>query len=173
MAFKKGCTPWNKGREIGKTHPQMGFQKGNAYWDNPQTRSTQLKKGVQLSPETQFQIGHVPRLDNRRSFAGDQNPAWKGGIEFRKKSDRAYDDSAYMEWRKQVKNRDGWKCKIASKDCHGRLEAHHILPWRDYPELRYETNNGITLCQAHHPRKRAEEKRLAPLFQELVTVLKD
>ena len=28
--------------------------------------------------------------------------------------------------------------------------------------------NGITLCQAHHPRKRAEEKRLVPVLQRLV-----
>ncbi len=48
--------------------------------------------------------------------------------------------------------------------------VHHILGFTAYPELRYEINNGITLCQAHHPLKRAEEKRLAPVFQELVSV---
>ena len=34
-------------------------------------------------------------------------------------------------------------------------------------------NNGITLCFAHHPRKRAEEKRLSPYFMELVSVSKE
>jgi len=51
----------------------------------------------------------------------------------------------------------------------GKIKAHHILSWKDFPELRYETNNGITLCQAH-PLKRAEEKRLIPFFQGLVPV---
>ena len=55
-------------------------------------------------------------------------------------------------------------------DCNGRIEAHHILPWRNFVELRYDVNNGITLCLAHHPRARAEEKRLIPTFQELVSV---
>ena len=41
------------------------------------------------------------------------------------------------------------------------------------PKLRYEINNGITLYHAHHLRKRAEEKRLAPIFQELVSVSKE
>lgn len=77
-----------------------------------------------------------------------------------------------IEWTKNVKNRDNWSCRIADNNCGGRLEAHHILRWVDYPELRYEVNNGITLCHAHHPRKRAEEKRLVPTFMELVTVLK-
>ena len=78
----------------------------------------------------------------------------------------------YREWRMSVFKRDNFKCKIANEDCKGRLEAHHILPWRDYVELRYQINNGITLCHAHHPRKRAEEKLLMPKFQELIGVPK-
>lgn len=62
--------------------------------------------------------------------------------------------------------------KINNKDCEGKLEAHHILSWKDYPELRYDINNGITLCHAHHPKKRAEEKRLSPYFMELVSASK-
>ena len=77
-------------------------------------------------------------------------------------------DGRYIEWMKQVKNRDKWKCRISNEDCSGRLEAHHILPWSQSPELRYEVNNGISLCHYHHPRKREEEKRLIPVFQEMV-----
>lgn len=76
--------------------------------------------------------------------------------------------SAHRDWSKNVKNRDGWKCKISNGDCSGRLEAHHILGWKSYPELRYQTNNGIALCHFHHPRKRADEKKLSPYFQSLV-----
>lgn len=79
----------------------------------------------------------------------------------------------YSNWRKQVWLRDNFKCKIANPDCSGRIEAHHILGWTAYPELRYQLNNGITLCHAHHPRKRAEEKRLTPYFQGLVPVSKE
>ena len=87
-----------------------------------------------------------------------------------KKQER--NDSAYSEWRRQVWLRDNFKWKIANPDCKGKIEAHHILGWSLYPELRYQINNGITLCHAHHPRVRAEEKRLAPIFQELVSVSK-
>lgn len=79
---------------------------------------------------------------------------------------------AYKEWRKRVWLRDNFMCKIANPDCAGRIEVHHILGYTEYPELRYEINNGITLCHAHHPRKRAEEKRLSPYFQELVSASK-
>ena len=76
---------------------------------------------------------------------------------------------AYSDWRKNVWQRDNYKCRI-NENCQGRLEAHHILSWEKFPELRYKINNGILLCHAHHPRVRAEEKRLAPTFQELVSV---
>jgi hypothetical protein len=81
-------------------------------------------------------------------------------------------DTKYKYWMLSVKKRDHWKCRIADKNCKGSLEAHHILGWIEYPELRYKINNGITLCRAHHPKKRAEEKRLSPYFQELVSVSK-
>lgn len=74
----------------------------------------------------------------------------------------------YVKWRKSVYERDNHKCRIYNKDCNGRIEAHHILSWSQYPELRYEINNGITLCRAHHPFKRAEENKLISFFQKLV-----
>lgn len=75
----------------------------------------------------------------------------------------------HREWSLQVKSRDNWKCRITNQDCNGRMEAHHILNWKDYPELRYQLNNGITLCHFHHPRKRIDEERYVKAFQELVT----
>lgn len=182
MKFTKGYVPWNKGlkgcqiswskglklKELGYTH---GFQNGHKHSNNPRSIATRIKKGEHISTKTEFQKRQPSWNKGLKGiYSGDKNPCWRGGIEFRKKSDRAFDDSAYMEWRKKVKDRDNWKCRIADKNCKGKLESHHILPWRDHPELRYEINNGITLCHAHHPRKRAEEKRLSPYFQEIVSV---
>lgn len=76
--------------------------------------------------------------------------------------------SAYFYWRQEVWKRDGWKCKI-NKDCNGRIEAHHIYNWTDYTQLRYNINNGITLCHLHHPRKWKDEERLIPYFKKLIT----
>lgn len=89
------------------------------------------------------------------------------------KTDRVHMyDTRYKYWMQAVKNRDGWKCRLSNGSCSGRLEAHHIMGWKEHPRARYQLNNGITLCLAHHPRKRVEEKRLAPTFVELVSVSK-
>ena len=100
---------------------------------------------------------------------GEKSGRWiKDRTKLAKHQER--NDMAYKDWRNKVRKRDGWKCRINSEHCKGKVIAHHILPWIDYPEERYNINNGITLCQAHHPRKRAEEKRLIPFFMGLVPV---
>ena len=83
--------------------------------------------------------------------------------------DRIFNDPLQKQWSREVKNRDNWECQINDKYCSGKVIAHHILTWKDCPELRYTINNGITLCHTHHPRKRVEEKRLVPFFTELIS----
>ena len=54
------------------------------------------------------------------------------------------------EWRKAVLEHDKdtcQKCGITKN-----LVAHHILPWALFPELRFEVENGITLCRSCHKR---------------------
>ena len=109
-------------------------------------------------------LGVKNRGENHWKWKTDRTQIKQGSIERR--------SPKYKEWRKSVCDRDKWKCKINNQDCSGRLEVHHILGFTDYPELRYEINNGIALCHAHHPRKRAEEKQLIQIFTELVVVQK-
>ena len=93
---------------------------------------------------------------------------WKGGISEFYRDKHSLMNPEYIEWRKAVFIRDNFKCRIASEHCKGRLEVHHILRYKDYPEERYNVNNGITLCHAHHPRKKKDEAELSPYFQNLV-----
>lgn len=94
----------------------------------------------------------------------------KDRTQLKKKDQRGYwgTDTASREWSKNVKNRDNWKCKMSNDDCNGRLEAHHILEYAKHPELRYDINNGITLCHFHHPLKQSEVERLTPYFTNLI-----
>lgn len=107
--------------------------------------------------------------DSQRGQFGELSRRWiKDRTKVRIDVDNERGGPLNKQWSRSVKNRDGWKCRISNKDCSGRLESHHILGWKDHPELRYEVNNGITLCHFHHPRKRNDELRLSPYFQTLV-----
>jgi len=114
---------------------------------------------------------HAKHCNKHKSKVGAEHHNWiSDRCKLKKEGDRR--SSAYKAWRKSVQLRDKFKCRIADNNCGGKIEVHHILSYRDFPELHYEINNGITLCHAHHPRQRAEEKRLIPTFQELVSVSK-
>lgn len=108
------------------------------------------------------------KCSEHRGMRGKDNPKWISDRTLLKDDTKERGGQLHREWSKNVKNRDNWKCKISNSDCYGRIEAHHILGWTAYPELRYDINNGITLCHAHHPRKRIDEAKLSPFFQSLV-----
>lgn len=56
-----------------------------------------------------------------------------------------------VQWSLSIRNRDGNKCtKCGTTE---KLHAHHIVPWKDNEELRYELSNGITLCNSCHKKE--------------------
>ncbi len=117
-----------------------------------------------------------PKMENRRRGETHYNwgkfrensPCWIADRTKLKTDDRrSIKNNCWVE---DCKKRDGYKCKIGNSECCGQLEVHHILSWKDHPELRHDLNNGITLCHFHHPRKRAEEKALQPYFKNLLQI---
>lgn len=63
----------------------------------------------------------------------------------------ARSSSAYKLWRSTVFERDDYTCQKCGKH-GGDLQAHHIENFRDNLNLRYDINNGVTLCkQCHTP----------------------
>ena len=53
-------------------------------------------------------------------------------------------------WKKKVKERDNYTCQICGKKIQGKnCHAHHILP-RQIKGMRWDIDNGITLCYQHH-----------------------
>jgi predicted restriction endonuclease len=59
---------------------------------------------------------------------------------------------SYRFWRENILRRDNYTCQSCGiKKGNGkRIEAHHIKPAIKCPELRFDINNGITLCVSCH-----------------------
>lgn len=137
--------------------PKSAFKKGNIPWSNGKKMSSETLKKMSISA--------LNRYKNK-----ENHPRYKKDRDSLCKNEKKHLDTKYKIWMLNVKKRDNFKCRLSGIKCKGRLEAHHIFNWTEYSELRYVINNGITLCQAHHPKGRAEEKRMIPIFQELLSV---
>lgn len=148
-----GQTPWNKGKT------------GHLSQETKE-KISRSRRGKKLIRTEEGKASFSQKM------SGPNNPRWvadRSQVDMNKRRNWSIECVA---WREKVFSRDDYECTMSDGTCEGQLEAHHILSWKEYPEFRFEINNGITLCHAHHPRKRAEEKRLAPDFQRLVSVSK-
>jgi hypothetical protein len=58
----------------------------------------------------------------------------------------------HNKWRNSVMSRDKYTCKRCGYKGSRKkdIQAHHIKTFANYPTLRYEVNNGITLCKKCH-----------------------
>jgi 5-methylcytosine-specific restriction endonuclease McrA len=74
-------------------------------------------------------------------------PNWKGGKTSEIRKLRA--SLEYELWRESVFIRDNYTCQKTSQK-GGRLVAHHINNFADFPELRTSIQNGITLSEKVH-----------------------
>ena len=154
--------PINSGKKLPKLSEKYKG-KGNPMYGK---HAWNYKRNMNDYPQMGFQKGH--KCLNH--MIGENHYRWIKDRDLINIKER--NNSEYRQWRYQIFKRDRHICKINNKDCKGKVIAHHILSWKDHPELRYNINNGITLCQAHHPLRRAEEKRLIPFFMDLVPVSK-
>lgn len=129
-------------------------------------------KGKSCRDETKQKIsisGNIKRpwMIGNTFSKGEKNGRYIKDRTKLKKSDRRW-DTASQEWWKNCKIRDNWQCRLKNSECSTKIEVHHIYSWKDFPELRYDLDNGITLCTKHHPRKRSEEIRLRDFFKSLI-----
>ena len=108
----------------------------------PEVKEAQRLNGIAVMAR----VGTLPHpLDRYRR--GPQVNTWRGGIT--SEYVRARNSPATKEWRKAVFTRDGYACVACGSSNHD-LEADHIQPFSLFPELRYEINNGRTLCKPCH-----------------------
>jgi 5-methylcytosine-specific restriction endonuclease McrA len=103
-------------------------------------------KGKKMPIETRQKISKT-NISKR-----EQSHLWKGGITPINKTIRT--SIEYKLWRESVFKRDDYTCVwCGSRNGNGKtiiLNADHIKPFADYPELRFAIDNGRTLCVPCH-----------------------
>jgi 5-methylcytosine-specific restriction endonuclease McrA len=165
--FKKGQIPWNKTEKVYINCKQCSKEMRLANWQVKKGTKFCSKECSRLGTEYKglFQKGHsdlVPsesrghseetkakmrEINRQNAKYGSEHPLWQGGArEQRKREMKGY---PYRDWRTAVFTRDNWTCQCCGIR-GGYLEADHIKPWCAFPDLRYDVNNGRTVCRPCH-----------------------
>jgi hypothetical protein len=97
------------------------------------------RNGLNLSDEA--------RRRKSERFSGANSPSWKGGIT--PENARVRTSREMKAWRKAVFQRDDFTCRECSTR-GGDMNAHHVKPFCTHPELRFEIDNGLTVCEPCH-----------------------
>lgn len=101
--------------------------------------------GRKASTATRAKLSTVLKA---RAPKGADHYKWKGGKPWKR-----FTEPQYIEWRTAVLERDAYVCQQCHRTCNKNergLAAHHIKPYADFPELRYDVANGMTLCRQCH-----------------------
>lgn len=129
MGFQPGHEPyndWSKVNELLKTDPEVKRR-----WIQAKTGKTAWNKGL---TKDKYPNGIV---------CGPEHGNWKSNAR------GIRDLSVYRELRVAVFKRDDYTCQ----NCHkrgGKLNMHHIIPFRDDESLGLSQDNCITLCRSCH-----------------------
>ena len=88
----------------------------------------------------------IAKANTGRRKKDPKTPEWK----------RIRCSKSWLKWRKEVFERDDYTCQecgIRNKKGLGKtieLNPHHIKSVKNYPNLVFEVDNGITLCRSCH-----------------------
>jgi len=129
-------------------------------WPHPKRRETREKirsalLGVPF-PEARRQnisracLGRTPWNKGKKhpKVSGPRSNFWRGGVSA--VHVRLRSSLEYKIWRRAVFERDNYTCVWCGDDRGHNLQADHIKPFSQYPELRFAIDNGRTLCRSCH-----------------------
>ena len=135
----KGQIPWNKGKKF----PEFSG-KNHFHWKGGEER---LPKCIDCGKKLSSIYNTRCRDCLDKYKVGEKSNNWQGGLT--KESIRIRRLAKYKNWRKSVFKRDDYTCQECGQH-GGYLTGHHIKSFAYYPELRFELDNGLTLCELCH-----------------------
>ena len=144
----KSCSV--KARGFGKTNHQRYVM-----------TKEELAMGVRLSAELRrgTTYSDATRRAMSRAKIGEKCYLWKGGVTAINHTERKLimNNVEYKIWRDSVFRRDDFTCRVCGK--RGvYLEAHHVMSFSRYPELRLDIENGETWCRECHNKTRGKKQ---------------
>jgi hypothetical protein len=126
---------------------KIGYWKGKKHSPKTVEKFRKYRLGKKLSEKTKEKIRIAHQGKPNFAGRGEKSYRWKGGITPINNKIRNSIESKI--WIYSVFVRDSFTCQ-KTKVKGGKLVAHHIQNFADFPELRFAIDNGITLSEEVH-----------------------
>lgn len=145
-SFVKGVSSWNKGlKSSPETKKKISLvQTGRKKSEQSKEKQRQNMLGRKITWADKISKSSIGKPATRK---GETHWNWKGGKT--KELTKLRNSSQYKRWRKSVFERDEYTCTFCGQK-GGWLEADHIKQFAYYEDLRFDVNNGRTLCVDCH-----------------------
>lgn len=160
VANMEGKPPPRKGLKNSPEHIAKAAEALRRLWATPEYRAHQheIHSGRKQSAEwvqnrvagrTGYRHSEATRrkISDAHKQRASQHHLWQGGITAEHK--RIRKSVEFKLWREAVFARDNWTCQHCGER-GTELHPDHIKPFATHPELRFDINNGRTLCKACH-----------------------
>lgn len=133
------------------------------WWNNPDNQKVMSEVRTKLWQDSEYYRKTAAHLVDEQAiversikfsatYQGVSTEQWGGFITPQRVRDRQ--SAEYSQWRTSVFERDGYTCRCCgnrSRSGHPVvLHAHHLENFANNPSLRYDIDNGITLCYDCH-----------------------
>jgi len=120
---------------------------GKKFISRRHSEATRLKIARAVSKPCPARRGHGNGMYGRN---GKANPNFKHGQSPERQ--RVYSSAAWQEFRRQVCERDGHRCRRCGERVNRKrgMHMHHLRPWKAHPELRLAPDNIVLLCRECH-----------------------
>jgi hypothetical protein len=136
--FRAGIPAWNKGIKGIHLSPKSEFKQQPIPTKNCEQCSKEFGKPYGFNKGRWIKVRFCSTECSSKG-----NSSWKGGIT--PINTKIRNSNKFIEWAKYIKQRDNFECQICG-EIGGKLRSNHIRKFADYPDLRFDSTNGITIC---------------------------